>query len=232
MNGRAASTDVAAASVVVVDADPLARRATHDAIAAADGLEVVGEADTMTAALRVCGAVAPQVVVVELDVAPDRGEQLITAVCAAPAPPQVVAFSHLTSDALMVKTLRAGAVGFVPTESGTEALVAAIRAMLRHELAISRTHTMQIIELLRDARQRSRGMRPVRSNLTAREWEIFELMADGVTTRQMADRLVLSESTIYSHIKSILRKLGVHSRAEAVAAVEQMSGRDERRRGD
>jgi DNA-binding NarL/FixJ family response regulator len=48
----------------------------------------------------------------------------------------------------------------------------------------------------------------------------------------MADRLVLSESTIYSHIKSILRKLGVHSRAEAVAAVEQMSGRDERRRGD
>ena len=57
-------------------------------------------------------------------------------------------------------------------------------------------------------------------------------MAAGETTRAMADTLVLSEATVYSHVKSILRKLGAHSRAEAIAAVEAMSASSGRRRND
>jgi len=216
-------------SVVVVDADPLARRATRDAIEEDEGLVVVGEADTVDAAVRICGAGRPDAVIVEPDMAGDRGHRLIEALCATPSPPLVVVFSHQTGDDELLSSLRAGAAGFVSKASGTEALVAAVHATLRHEVAISRTDTRRIIELLRSARLRTHGMRPVRSSLTPREWEILELMADGASTRQMADRLVVSESTIYSHVKSILRKLGVHSRAEAVAAMASLKASEDRR---
>jgi DNA-binding NarL/FixJ family response regulator len=229
--GPSAADNGSPTRIVVVDGDPLARTATRDAIAAQEGLEVIGEAASTDAALKVCAAVAPAVVVVELDVAEDHGRRLVAALAALPSAPRVLPFSHLDAGQVLVDTLRAGACGFVPKESGTEALVASLHAVLRGEVALTRLDTMRVVEVLRRARPRSTGMRPVRSTLTTREWEIFDLIVAGDTTRQMADRLVVSEATVYSHVKSILRKLGVHSRAEAIAAVQAMTESADRRRG-
>ena len=66
------------------------------------------------------------------------------------------------------------------------------------------------------------GWRAVRSCLTSREWEIVDLLGEGASTRTMADRLVLSPATVYSHVKSVLRKLDVHSRLDAVSAAERL----------
>ena len=66
------------------------------------------------------------------------------------------------------------------------------------------------------------GWRPVRSRLTTREWEIVELLADGSSTERIAERLVVSPTTVYSHVKSVMRKLGVHSRGDAVTAAERL----------
>jgi DNA-binding CsgD family transcriptional regulator len=62
----------------------------------------------------------------------------------------------------------------------------------------------------------------LRSRLTTREWEIIELLGEGASTEHIAERLVLSPTTVYSHIKSVLRKLGVHSRGDAVAAADRL----------
>ena len=67
-------------------------------------------------------------------------------------------------------------------------------------------------------------MRPVKSTLTDREWEILDLICAGSTTREMADDLFLSTETVNSHVKRILRKLGVHSRGDAVEAAAQLRG--------
>ena len=67
-------------------------------------------------------------------------------------------------------------------------------------------------------------MRPVKSTLTDREWEILDLICAGTTTREMADDLFLSPETVNSHVKRILRKLGVHSRSDAVEAANQLRG--------
>ena len=66
------------------------------------------------------------------------------------------------------------------------------------------------------------GWRPVRSRLTTREWEIVEHLSEGKSTQHIADGLVLSPKTVYSHVKSVMRKLGVHSRAEVVYAAGKL----------
>jgi DNA-binding NarL/FixJ family response regulator len=81
-----------------------------------------------------------------------------------------------------------------------------------------------MLELLREVP--SAGWRPLHSRLTTREWEILDLLAQGASTQTIADQLVLSPTTIYSHVKSVMRKLGVHTRRDAVNAARRLR-RDE-----
>ena len=83
---------------------------------------------------------------------------------------------------------------------------------------------MQLIEQLRRAPDVSSGMRPVRSPLTAREWEVVDLLYQGQSTDEIADALVLSHETVRSHIKNLMRKLGAKTRAEAVALAHKARG--------
>jgi len=77
-----------------------------------------------------------------------------------------------------------------------------------------------LLELIRE--MPDGGWRPLHSRLTTREWEIIELLEQGANTHQIADQLVLSATTIYSHVKSVLRKLGVHNRHDAIIAANQL----------
>ena len=79
---------------------------------------------------------------------------------------------------------------------------------------------MPLLELLREVPDA--GWRPLRSRLTTREWEIVELLSEGASTQRIAESLVLSPTTVYSHVRSVLRKLGVHSLADAVAAAGRL----------
>ncbi len=111
-----------------------------------------------------------------------------------------------------------GAAGYLSRELPPEALPWTVRAVMRGEAAIPRSLVMALIELARS----DVGMRPVRSALTAREWEVLDLMVTGASTEEIAKDLVVSLETVRSHIKHILQKLGVHTRAQAIARAHEL----------
>lgn len=130
----------------------------------------------------------------------------------------VVTIARDYEDQNGVRAVLAGAVGYLSHEVAAEALPRVVRAVMRGEAAISRALTRAVIEA---ARSRV-GMRPVKSTLTPREWEVLDLMTAGASTAEISNQLVVALETVQSHVKHILRKLGVHSRAAAVAKADEL----------
>jgi DNA-binding NarL/FixJ family response regulator len=134
----------------------------------------------------------------------------------------VVMLTSSDDDEVGLMTLRAGASGFLCKRVGVDALPRALMSARDGEAVITRRLTMRLIEDLRLVRQDGAGLRPIRSPLTTREWEVLDLLCQDLSTDEIADRLVVSVETVRSHVKNVLRKLGVRSRRDAVSAASKL----------
>jgi DNA-binding NarL/FixJ family response regulator len=121
-----------------------------------------------------------------------------------------------------LQALQAGAVGFLSKEADVDALPRTLQGVLRGEAAISREMTRRLIDLYRGTANGGTGLRPIRSPLTSREWEVIELLKPDRSPERVAEELVLSTETVRTHIKNIMRKLDVHSRADAISAADRL----------
>jgi two-component system, NarL family, response regulator LiaR len=135
---------------------------------------------------------------------------------------RVVVLTSEPSEDIPLRALAAGAVGFLSKNVELDALPRALHGVREGQAAISRELTLDLIEHYRTASANGRGMRPVHSRLTDREWQVLDLLATGVTTEEVAMRLVLSTETVRSHVKRVYRKLGVRSRDAAVLAAARL----------
>ena len=206
---------------VVADADPAARRALRDALQAA-GVVVVAEGHDGREAVGLTLYYRPDVAL--LAVAMPRLDGIAaTRQIVSEAPEQLVLLlAEPDEEHLGVAGLHAGAVGFLPKDVDARGLGRALEGALHGEAVISRRLAMRLVEQVWRIPEGGRGLRPVRSPLTPREWEVIDLLDAGRSTEEIADALVLSPETVRSHVKHILRKLGAHSRAEAVAVAQEM----------
>lgn len=205
--------------VAVVDGDPLARRVIRAGLAPFAWMTIVAEAASCEAAIEALDTSRPQALVLELKLLERSVSGAIERMLEKIPDLRIVAFSQLDpGGGPTLRALRAGVVGFVPKEQGIDALAEALAAACRGETTIPRRTVLRIIELLRDTPDGGIGTRPVRSKLTTREWEVLDVMARGATTREVAREMFLSEYTVYSHVKNIMRKLDVHSRSDAIEA--------------
>jgi DNA-binding NarL/FixJ family response regulator len=210
-------------TAVVADADAFARRAVIDVLERA-GIAVVAQCGDGDEALQLARRHDPQVVLLALDPSGQDGIATTRRILHERYDQVVILLSNVEDDDLAVEGLYAGAMGFLSKNGDPEALPRAVKGALRGEAAVSRRLAGLIVRHLRAAPRNGAGLRPIRSPLTAREWEVLDLMSEGSTTDEMAAAFVVSSDTVRSHIKHILHKLGVNSRAEAVAAARRMRG--------
>jgi DNA-binding NarL/FixJ family response regulator len=113
--------------------------------------------------------------------------------------------------------LRAGAAGHQVKGVPAEEVVAAVLRMAAGEPVVGPELTWRLIESLRALPVGGQGVRPVRSKLTPREWEVLDLLCAGRSVDQISDDLVLARDTVRTHVKRVLRKLGAHSQGEAIS---------------
>lgn len=135
---------------------------------------------------------------------------------------RVVVLGTEAHDAIILEAVKAGARGYLAKESSTSTLVSTLHGVARGELGLSRVTALAVVELLCD----EAGVTPrtgpmsLRGSLTKREVEVFELVRRGLRSREIAARLCIAETTVNKHIQNVLSKLHVHSRTQAVVAVE------------
>ncbi|HZH24808.1 MAG TPA: response regulator transcription factor [Solirubrobacteraceae bacterium] len=206
---------------IIADDDPLARKMIKEALQRA-GIVVIAEAHNGRQAAELTRHYSPDVVLMDI-VMPELDGIAATRRIVKENPGQVVVIlTTADDDEIGLLGLRAGARGFLAKDVDVDSLPQALRGALNGEAAISRRLSMRLVEHVRRVPDGPSGMRPVKSPLTPREWEVLDLLAQARSTDQIAEQLVLASETVRSHVKNILRKLDARSRAEAVAVAERM----------
>jgi DNA-binding NarL/FixJ family response regulator len=205
--------------VLIADHDGLARSMMRTALREADRVAIVHTASEGREALQLARYYRPTVVIIDTRLPPDGGVELIRKVLLV-APETRVLTVSVDDRQTAIAALRAGAVGHIGKEVEPDELARLVVRAADGETIIPQQLIMPLLELLREVPDA--GWRPLHSRLTTREWEIVELLAEGATTQRIAERLVVSPTTVYSHVKSVMHKVGVHSRRDAVIAAKRL----------
>ena len=205
--------------VLIADADGLARGMMRFALSNSERIGIVHAAGNGREAVELARYFRPDVAIVDTVVPPTGGVELVRRLLVEVPDLRVLTVS-VDDDRTAIAALRAGAVGHVEKDIDPDGLAEVVVRAADGDVIVSQRLMPALLDALRDVPDS--GWRPLRSRLTTREWEIVELLGKGTTTQRIADQLVLSPMTVYSHTKSVLRKLGVNSRREAVIAAERL----------
>lgn len=199
--------------IVLVDDHPVVRAGLRALIDGQDDLSVVGEAGDLAAAERVVVAERPDVVLMDLSLGDGPGGAEVTArLTALPEPPRVLVLTTYDTESDILRALDAGAQGYLLKDAPPEELWSGIRSIARGQTVLASSVAATLV-------RRSASPGPA---ITEREVEVLDLLARGLGNKEMARDLLVSEATVKSHLSHIYTKLGVDTRAGAVAtAIEQ-----------
>lgn len=201
--------------VMIVDDHAVVRSGLSAFLLAFDDLEVAGEVGSGADAVAVCHGHAPDVVLMDL-VMPGMDGATATAEIRKTCPDvQVIALTSFPEDDLVQRALAAGAIGYLLKNVSADDLANAIRAAHAGRPTLAPEAAEALIRTTR------RPGAALGADLTAREREVLALMVEGFSNPTIAETLVVSRSTVKFHVSSILAKLGVSGRTEAVALAIQ-----------
>jgi DNA-binding NarL/FixJ family response regulator len=205
---------------VLADTDPLARRVVREALEGEPDLVVDADATNGVEAIKLVRRYRPSVLIIEAELPGMTGVEVVRRLARDVPDTRAVMLCVRHDDDVALEALQAGADGYLTKEVQPSELPDVVRRVARGEPVVPASLLPCLLERLRAVPDN--GWRPVRSRLTTREWEIVELLEERASTDEIAAALVVSPSTVYSHVKSLMRKLRVHSRQEAVAVAQQL----------
>lgn len=204
-------TEMGKIRVMLVDDHAVVRSGLGAFLLAYEDFELVGEASSGEEALRLCETLNPDVILMDL-VMPGMDGAETTGLVRQKCPQvQVIALTSFKEQDLVEGAIKAGAISYLLKDVSAEKLAEAIRAAAVGTPTLSPEAAQVLIQATRKPEQKP-GF-----DLTEREREVLSLMAEGFNNRQIAEELVVSVSTTKFHVSSILGKLGVSSRTEAVS---------------
>ncbi len=200
--------------VMIVDDHAVVRSGLAAFLLAFEDLELAGEAGGGEDAVRLCPGAHPDVVLMDLVMPGMDGAAATRAIRKACPEVQVIALTSFKEEELVQGALQAGAVGYLLKNVSADELANAIRAAKAGRATLAPEAAQALVH--------AAGREPKPGHdLTDRELEVLTLMVEGLSNLAMADRLVVSHSTVKFHVSSILSKLGVSGRTEAVAMALQ-----------
>lgn len=201
--------------VLIADDQALVRSGFRLVVETRPDLEVVGEAEDGEQAVRLTLELEPDVVLMDVRMPGLDGIEATRRIVAAGAPARILVLTTFDLDEYVYAAVRAGASGFLLKDVRPGDLVDAIRLVAGGNALLGPTVTRRLLERFADERESGAAADAV-AGLTGREREILRLLASGLSNAEIAERLVLGETTVKTHVSSILRKLGVRDRVQAV----------------
>jgi DNA-binding NarL/FixJ family response regulator len=205
--------------VLVADDQSMVRAGFRMLLGGEPDIEVVAEASTGHEAIAKAARFNPTLVLMDIRMPELDGLEATRRILATDNAPRVLILTTFALDEYIYEALNAGASGFVLKDDPPEQLLAAVRTVAAGEALLSPEITKRVIK------QFTRLPRPTPpagfDELTAREQEIFRLLADGLSNAEIAERLVITDSTVKSHISHILQKLGLRDRVQLIVLAYQ-----------
>jgi NarL family two-component system response regulator LiaR len=218
--------------VLLIDDHKMFSDALELLLAGEEGLRMIGAAGDAEEALDMCRQACPNVVLMDIDLPGMDGIQATRRVKKICAEAQVVIITALQQPDLISRAIEAGACGYVPKTHAADELVGVIRRAAEGDMILPSGEIGAILDGLQRARRVRSEAEALLAQLSTRENQILQLLSEGKSTPEVASQLFISPLTVQSHVKSILAKLGVRSKLEAVMMALRHGVIGTRRPGD
>lgn len=197
--------------VLIADDHPVVRRGLRTLLTSEPGVEPVGEAvDGVEAVLKV-RSLQPDVILLDMVMPRKNGLEAIKEIKQEYPEARILVLTSFAEDEKVFPAMKAGALGYLLKDSSPEELLEAIKNVYHGQSSLHPTIARKLINEL----NRPSDLPPTETPLTEREVEVLKLVAQGLSNQEIADRLVLSEWTVRTHVRNILDKLHLANRTQA-----------------
>jgi two-component system response regulator DevR len=213
--------------VMLVDDHEIVRQGLRALLEAEDDIEVVAEADSGPSAVSLASAHQPDVVVMDVRMPEGSGVEACRAIRDERPDAQVIMLTSFSDDEALFNSIMAGAAGFVLKQIRGRDLIDAIRTVGGGKSLLDPDVTKRVLERLRKAKFDEKD--PKLARLSPQEERILDMVGEGLTNREIAERIHLSDKTVKNYVSTILQKLEVARRAEAASYVARAKAGQPRR---
>jgi DNA-binding NarL/FixJ family response regulator len=207
--------------ILLVDDQPLFRGAIAALLANEPDMVVVGEAENGLRGVEMARALRPELVILDVEMPVMNGVEAVRLIREQVMDVKVIMLTVSDADEHVLEALRNGAHGYLTKDLRPEQLYEMVRSVMRHETPISPTVAGRLLREIREGGQQrvTSPKVPQEQSVTRRELEILRLVAEGMSNREIARRLVITEGTVKNHVHNALEKLHMDNRIQAAAYV-------------